>query len=313
MKKTRILILTIILVSLMVYFVATKIIVKPEVKRLPPIERTEFDRISERAKTYNDLESIQIYQTFIKRNPASPDLDDAWLEAAKAWINLPRGEWVGWEGAIFSLKSLIEEYPDSEHFCLAHFLIAWCYHEMGKSDYSDYDLDNDIAISKFKDIFQVQDDKFKRYKREDSYRLSIKKYKEFISLFPEDDLVDEALYNMARVYTIFNEFKKAEESYEKLIEEFPEGNLADDAFYRLAESSMIQGDYSNAITVGEKLINDYPKSDILPYAYAMVGYCYYLEKDYKKSEDTYRILLKKYPDSDLSEVIQEFNGSKFVK
>ncbi len=297
----------------MVYFVATKIIVKPEVKRLPPIERTEFDRISERAKTYNDLESVQIYQTFIKRNPASPDLDDAWLGIAKVCIQLPIDEYIGLEGAIFSLKTLIEEYPDSKHFCLAHFLMAWCYHEMGKRDYSDYDLTRDYEISKFKNTFQVQDDKFKRYKREDSYRLSITKYKEFISLFPGDDLVDEALYNMARVHTIFREFKKTEKTYERLIEEFPEGNLADDAFYRLAETSMIQGDYSKAITVGEKLINDYQESDILPYVYAMVGYCYYLEKDYKKSEETYGILLKKYPDSDLSEVIQEFNDPKFVK
>jgi tol-pal system protein YbgF len=89
-----------------------------------------------------------------------------------------------------------------------------------------------------------------------------KKFNEFLKLYPNDDLSDNALYWISESYYAQREYQKSIDTIEKLIGKYPSGNKVPDATFKLAIDYKELGNTDKAISILKKLIADYPDSRV---------------------------------------------------
>ncbi|MFH0924573.1 MAG: tol-pal system protein YbgF [bacterium] len=98
------------------------------------------------------------------------------------------------------------------------------------------------------------------------YGQAIIELEEYISLFPESNLTDNALYWIGECYYKKNNYQRAVEEFKKVIESFPDGNKVPPAMLKLAYSLDALGEYQQAIQQLNSLIQKYPLADVIPQA-----------------------------------------------
>ncbi|MGQ9610233.1 MAG: lytic transglycosylase domain-containing protein, partial [bacterium] len=143
------------------------------------------------------------------------------------------------EGKYLSAKeeyeSLIKRYPNNQYKVNVWFKIAMCSLKLNQS----VDLLSDFA--------------------ED---------------FPDSELVDDAILELANNFKEKKNYKKAIEIYNKIIDKYPSGDKADDALWNIGWCYINSRDYKNAGETFKKLAKEYKDSDFVGSSRFLAGFCY---------------------------------------
>lgn len=90
---------------------------------------------------------------------------------------------------------------------------------------------------------------------------SKKKFEEFLALYPNDDLSDNAMYWIAEIHYSNNEYQECIDLLTNLIQKYPNENKVPDAYLKIALAKKKMGDINGAKSTLNKLISLYPESD----------------------------------------------------
>ncbi len=93
-----------------------------------------------------------------------------------------------------------------------------------------------------------------------NYDLAIMQFEEYLTLFGDTELADDAQYWLAECYYGKKEFAKAVPEFEKVEANFPKSNQLTPALYKLARSHMETGNTTRARALFSRIIDDYPNS-----------------------------------------------------
>jgi tol-pal system protein YbgF len=114
-----------------------------------------------------------------------------------------------------------------------------------------------IIQDNFSDKSSVYSYAYELYKNGKYYE-SRKKFNDFLKLYPNDDLSDNALYWISESYYAQREYQKSIDTIEKLIQKYPSGNKVPDATLKLAIDYKELGNTDKAVSILMQLIADYP-------------------------------------------------------
>ncbi|MFH1563641.1 MAG: tetratricopeptide repeat protein [Nitrospirota bacterium] len=120
----------------------------------------------------------------------------------------------------------------------------------------------------------------------------------------------KVLYDDARKFQGYGEYKFAGEQYDKLINEYPDSYWTVYAVYGKAEILYANEEFNKAKVEWQKVVDNFPASDLVPHALYHVAECYEQQGDNKKACSTYERLQKTYPESiyaqgELAELIKD--------
>lgn len=93
-----------------------------------------------------------------------------------------------------------------------------------------------------------------------SYDLAIMQFEEYLTLFGNTELADDAQYWLAECYYGKKEFAKAAPEFEKVEANYPKSDQLVPALYKLARSHMETGNTARARALFNRIIDDYPNS-----------------------------------------------------
>jgi TolA-binding protein len=123
------------------------------------------------------------------------------------------------------------------------------------------------------------------------YDESIAKCQKLLELYPESDLVDDALFLMSRAYFNKSEFSRAERRLDELDERFPEHEFREQVLYMRGICHLESGDESRAIAVLDRLAKAYPESEHLAEGIYRSGEAEFRLGSWRSAIDAYGRLL----------------------
>jgi tol-pal system protein YbgF len=109
------------------------------------------------------------------------------------------------------------------------------------------------------DAKQMWDNAFDDMRRGD-YDLAIMQFEEYLSLFGETELADDAQYWLGECYYGKKDYERAIIEFEKVEENYERSNQLVPALYKLARSYQETGNLAKARALFERIISDYPNS-----------------------------------------------------
>lgn len=126
-----------------------------------------------------------------------------------------------------------------------------------------------------------------------SYTEALSNYKKAIDLNTSDN--DYAYLQSGVILGILRKYPEAIKELDWVIKTYPQSSVIDEAIFERAKLDFEQGNYASAVVVYSKLLQEHPASRFAPYAYTKRAASNYNLKDYNKTADDYITVLKQYP------------------
>ncbi len=98
------------------------------------------------------------------------------------------------------------------------------------------------------------------------FELSKMEFEQFLSLFPQSALADDAQYSIAECLFALGKYEEAKTQYLKVRERFSSSTLVPDALFKASLSSLKMDDANSAKKLLQEIIEKYPQSDVAPRA-----------------------------------------------
>jgi len=130
------------------------------------------------------------------------------------------------------------------------------------------------------------------------YDESIARGQKLIDLYPDSDLVDDALFLMSRSYFMKEEYTRCLNRLDELDERFPEHPFHEEVLYLRGVCHLQDDDESRAIAVLKRLETQFPKSKHLAEGIFRSGEAEYKLGSWQAAIDAYRRLLDRFEESD---------------
>ena len=130
------------------------------------------------------------------------------------------------------------------------------------------------------------------------YDESISKCQKLLELYPESDLIDDAIFLMSRAYFNKSEFSRALRKLDELDERFPKNKHREQALYMRGICHLETGDESRAISVLGKLETEFPQSKHLAEGIYRSGEAEYRLGRWRSAITAYGRLLELFDNSD---------------
>jgi tol-pal system protein YbgF len=108
---------------------------------------------------------------------------------------------------------------------------------------------------------------------------------------------DQDVYQAALDLIQARRYTEAADAFDNFLAVFPQSPLADNAQYWLAETHYVQRDFTGALAEFQKVIDQYPRSAKIPDALLKVGYCNYELKQFDQARAALQQVTREYPDT----------------
>lgn len=139
----------------------------------------------------------------------------------------------------------------------------------------------------------------KAYLRQGDYESALRKFDELSIYYPQSPYIPEAEYNKAYAYYLSEKYDTAISNFISFIEEYPKSNWVDDAYYYLANSYFALEGYSDAASNYGQLIYEFPKSQWVLNASYFRGFALYRTEKYGEALIAFKQVLKLDPSNKL--------------
>lgn len=112
------------------------------------------------------------------------------------------------------------------------------------------------------------------------------------------------LYNTAYSDLIRGNYQLALHGFQQFLKLYPNSELADNAQYWIGEIYYAQGRYNDAVAEFEKVIKNYPNGDKIPASMLKIGYSYINMKELEQGKFYLEEVINQYPDSHEAKLAQ---------
>jgi len=146
----------------------------------------------------------------------------------------------------------------------------------------DYSFSEEAEISAEK-LFQFAESLFK----EGEYYRAITEYKRFISYYPENSLIGNAMYQIGNCYFQAEKWDEAIKSFKEFNSKYPDSALAKEALQKTGESYLNKGDKENAKKIFDLIKEKYPEDDVSNKAKINLGMIYLENEDWSKASEAF--------------------------
>jgi outer membrane assembly lipoprotein YfiO len=132
------------------------------------------------------------------------------------------------------------------------------------------------------------------------YESAVKEFQALLEKYPEGDLVEPCLYNIAHAYYLAGKYKKAFDAYEDFLERLPGTRLTGVVLEKEFQAgvALLETKSTASVEIFERVIEHNPKGPLAPESQVRIGDAYFLAMEYDSAEDAYRKLLENYPKSE---------------
>jgi outer membrane protein assembly factor BamD len=164
----------------------------------------------------------------------------------------------------------------------------------------------------------------------EDYVKAVSELKTFVRRFPENDLVDDAILDLAKAHYLNKEYPEATYELKRLTRDYAQSPLVEDAQYYQAmcwfkqsrSSQMDQAETNSAIDEFNNYLNDYPQGKYRDESTTHIRECrdklgkkeyenarlYFRQKDYQSAIIYCREVIDNYPDTPWKEKALELLG-----
>ncbi|HHT9152164.1 MAG TPA: outer membrane protein assembly factor BamD [Candidatus Hypogeohydataceae bacterium YC40] len=132
------------------------------------------------------------------------------------------------------------------------------------------------------------------------YDSAVKEFQGLLDKYPEGDMVEPCLYNIAQAYFLAGKYKKAFDAYEIFLERLPGTRLSGLVLEKEFQTgvTLMESKPTASVEIFEKVMDHNPKGPLAPESQVKIGDAYFLAMEYETAEETYRKLLENYPKSE---------------
>jgi tol-pal system protein YbgF len=109
------------------------------------------------------------------------------------------------------------------------------------------------------DYTKLYDTAYEDYQRQ-NYSLARNGFEEYLRLFPDTDLVDNAQYWIGECYYAEGEYEKATQAFKEVITRYPTGNKVPRAMLKAGHALLQMGQNEEAAAMFQQVIDAYPLS-----------------------------------------------------
>jgi TolA-binding protein len=124
-------------------------------------------------------------------------------------------------------------------------------------------------------------------------------YNEFLRLYPNDKLAEQARFGLIRELVDRRRFIEAEGAASEFQARYPKSSLLSDVTLLEAEALFSSDKFAEALDSFQKLAASNPRLPILETADFQMGACYYSLHDFDHARDRFLAFLRQYPNSKL--------------
>ncbi len=119
--------------------------------------------------------------------------------------------------------------------------------------------------------------------------------RKYIQTYPANDRIPKVQYDIAETYYNTERFDLAAQEYGRTSKEYPQSEFAVTAAYNRSWCFYRMGDTLRMVEELGRFVKQFPNSDKAPDAYFSIGDFHYNAKDYEKAKNAYQMVLDKYP------------------
>ncbi|MDR3610831.1 MAG: tetratricopeptide repeat protein [Ignavibacteriaceae bacterium] len=172
------------------------------------------------------------------------------------WIKFQQNNY---NGAISEYRNLALVYPNSSLLPLIYYSIGDAYYNIG--DYDSSIVNYQRVLSGFPSssyVFDAVNGIQYAYIAEGKPELAVSIINDFVVNNPKSNFADKLFFKKGEIYYSKKQYDKASISYGEFISAFPQSNLISDAYYWMGKSSENLGSNEEALKYFDKVFDNYP-------------------------------------------------------
>lgn len=243
-------------------------------------------------KKKNYDRALRVFTQLIEEYPTSPLVDESKFNRAMCYYGLQ-----DWKKAMEEFTKFEEEYRSSELMPAVRFYIGMIYYNEQDYDKALVEFKNlvDLANEKYspKALFQIGLIHFNRKE----YGDAIKSFREVVERYPNDEMAEEAQFNIAWTYDVEGKREEALQEFQNLLQKYPNTKFLSTTYKVMARIYLNLEQTEKAVEMYRKIAEnksfDYDTRRSAQYA---IGRIYEKKGDYVKAIQEYERLLKDFPE-----------------
>ncbi len=237
--------------------------------------------------------SIEEYRKLIQSKPNSPIVPLAYYSIGDAYFNLGK-----YDLAISNYEQVLTNYPQSDFVIDAMNGIQYAYVAQGKVDQAAQTITNFVySNTGNRHLDKLLIKKGDLYVSQRRFQEAVAAYREFISFFPNSELVSLAYFSIAKSFIQLKSYDDALFNLSMIIKNYPNDELVDDAILESGNIYRTLNRFDEAIQQFELLIRSYPNSNLIPEAHYWLGKSYLDKGDALRGKNLLNDITIKYRQS----------------
>lgn len=202
---------------------------------------------------------------------------------------------------------------DKRLFSLAHYNLGYAYfnqkdYEIAGNWFDRYlSMETDKKQASLADAYNRRGDVFFHNRQ---FSKAEEAYAQAAKLRPESG--DYALFQMAQVLGLKQEFNTKLDQLDKLIDKHPESLFLPEAIFEKGKTYVLLGKNNEALVAYKDLVEQYPQSTLARKAGTQIGLLYFNQNKLVQSAEAYKWVIKTYPGSDESRVAMQDLKSVYI-
>ncbi len=270
--------------------------------------RADFNIAVCMARQGNRDEAVKMLRTIVRSDPAGSYADDALNEIKRInrdqmenidyyYAGLVRHHKRDFDKAAVNFKHFIEKSPNHELVDNARMMLARTYYR--DNDYKKAIIEFSKFISSVKTSHGDYVDAVfllgSSYARKGDYKSGIEQFDKVVTNFPDHDLADDALQELARAQESLKEFSSARRNYERLAKDYSRRQTSQKTQLEVGLNLFMEGDYTTAATRFETLVKSRPEPELEESATYWLAQCYFERNDPDTGQYVIGLLKEYYP------------------
>ena len=201
------------------------------------------------------------FMQLIENFPNSLQVENAWYAIGQ--LNYKLGNY---EPSRTAFSNILANFPNSDFKDDAQLLIAQSFLDENEYEQAYPEFDK-FATEEFKNYPELQAESMYKaafcLNQLDRHDEAISRYTNFITQFPDHNLVTAAYFDQGQIYSKQTDYDNARVNYELALQNTADREVQSDIQSAIGQTYYDQADYENAIVSYTKLIEEYPESTLI--------------------------------------------------